>query len=303
VGVRLTAVDATTPVPAAGALVWRPAAGTSAGAGGVDVLLVHRPRYDDWSFPKGKLDPGEHVTTAAVREVGEETGLDVRLGIPLPQQQYAAAPGLTKRVHYWAARPVGDDRAVEDYPPNREVDEVRWLRLDRARERLSYARDVDVLDAFAVGAFRCEPLLVLRHAQALARETWSGPDRERGLAAAGEREACALVPLLRAYGMRRVLSSDAVRCTSTVRPYAEAAGLRVEVDHRLSEEGLHDRAVARRVEALLADDTPTVVCSHRPALPAVFDALGVPDPGLRPGAFVVVHHEHGRLRATEQHGP
>ncbi|MDQ4085234.1 MAG: NUDIX domain-containing protein [Actinomycetota bacterium] len=290
-------MDATPPVLAAGAVVWRPANGA------VAVLLVHRPKYDDWSFPKGKVDPGEHLTATAVREVAEETGLEVRLGIPLPQQEYVSAPGVTKRVCYWAARPADTDTSVDDYVPNREVDAVVWLPLDQARERLTYARDVHVLQAFAVGAYRAEPLVVLRHAQALPRDSWTGPDRERGLAAAGEREACALVPLLRAYGVRRVLSSDASRCTATVQPYAEAGRLRVEIDHRLSEEGLHSAAAARRMQTLLDDDRPVVVCSHRPVLPALFEAIGMHDPGLRPGAFVVVHREGGQVRATEQHGP
>src|SRR3954470_1380615 len=85
-------------VLAAGAVVFRP---------GKRVLLVHRPRYDDWSFPKGKLDPGEHVTSAAVREVAEETGLRVRLGPPLPGQRYPAAGGRVKGVSDWGGRGGG----------------------------------------------------------------------------------------------------------------------------------------------------------------------------------------------------
>jgi 8-oxo-(d)GTP phosphatase len=296
-GVTLGPVNATPPVLAAGAVVWRTADDR------VDVLVVHRPKYDDWSLPKGKLDPGEHIAGAAVREVAEETGLDVRLGIPLPQQEYASAPGVTKRVHYWAARVNGGDTSVDDYAANREVDAVEWLPLDRARERLTYRRDVELLEAFAVSTYGAEPLIVLRHAQALPRESWEGPDRERGLAAAGERESGALVRVLRAYGVRRVVSSDAVRCTDTVRPYAEASGLPVEVDHRLSEEGVHAREVAHRMQALLGDGLPVVVCSHRPVLPSVFEALGLQNPRLRPGAFVVVHREAGRVRATEHHAP
>jgi 8-oxo-dGTP pyrophosphatase MutT (NUDIX family) len=295
--VRLTAVNATPPVLAAGAVVWRP------GHGGIDVLLVHRPKYDDWSFPKGKLDPGEHVTEAAVREVAEETGLEVRLGVPLPRQEYAAAPGLTKQVHYWAARPARDNSAVDDYAANHEIDAVVWCRLDQARDRLTYSRDLDVLDAFAVGDYGAEPLVVLRHAQALPRDSWVGPDHERGLATEGKRQADRVVPLLRAYGVRRVLSSDAVRCTATLRPYADDAGLRVEVDHWMSEEGQHRTAIARRIRALLDDNLPTVICTHRPVLPALFDSLGVHDPSLRPGAFLVVHRDRGRVCSTEHHGP
>jgi 8-oxo-dGTP diphosphatase len=144
---------------------------------------------------------------------------------------------------------------------------------------------------------------VLRHTRALPRDSWSGPDRERGLSAEGNQQANALVPLLRAYGARRVVSSDALRCTATVRPYADATGLRVEVDHRLSEEGLYDVSAERRMGGLLRSDEPVAVCSHRPVLPLLFEALGAKDPKLKPGAFVVVHREHGQVRATEHHWP
>jgi 8-oxo-(d)GTP phosphatase len=311
--VRLTAVDGTPPaqgpvdgaaqgpVLAAGAVVWRRAE-PARNTGEVQVLLVHRPKYDDWSFPKGKLDPGEHVLVATGREVAEETGLPVRLGPPLPEQEYAAAAGVPKRVRYWAARPLGD-ASVDAFEPNSEVDDVAWLRLGDARRRLTYARDIDVLDAFAVSAYRSEPLIVLRHSHALPRDSWTGPDRQRGLDRAGEEQARVLAPLLRAYGVRRVLSSDAVRCTATVEPYAAADGRQVEVDHRLSEEGAEPGAVAKRVETLLRSDEATVLCSHRPVLPALFSALGVPDPALAPGAFVVVHREGARVRASEHHHP
>ena len=285
------------PVLAAGAVVWR------ATDDGVDVLLVHRPKYDDWSFPKGKLDPGEHLTVAAVREVCEETGLRVRLGAPLPRQEYQTAPDTTKRVHYWAARAVGDERAVDDYEPNAEIDEVAWLRLDEAQQRLTYPRDAEILVEFGVSAYRSEPMVVLRHAKAKPRDSWEGPDRERGLAAPGEQQAQALVPLLRAYGVRQVISSDAERCKATVKPYADSTGLPVEVDHRLSEEGLQDVSASSRMYGLLRRDEPLVVCSHRPVLPSLFEALGVRAPKLDPGAFVVVHRENGQVRATEHHWP
>src|SRR3954470_14346561 len=100
------------------------------------VLLVHRPKYDDWSFPKGKLDRGEHATAAAVREVEEETGVRVRLGVPLTDRRYPVRAG-TKLVHYWVGRPVGDSN-VSDYQPNAEIDEVSWFPVDKARRRLTY---------------------------------------------------------------------------------------------------------------------------------------------------------------------
>jgi 8-oxo-dGTP diphosphatase len=305
--VRLTAVNASSPVLAAGAVVWRAArdrSGSDPSADEVEVLLVHRPKYDDWSFPKGKRDPGEHLLTTAVRETAEESGVPVRLGHPLPQQEYVTTPDLLKRVFYWSARPLDAD-ATQRFEPNREVDELAWLGLGEAGGRLTYTRDRAVLDAFAISAYRAEPLLVLRHAQALPRESWTRPDRERGLSPTGEKDAERLIPLLRAYGVRRVLSSDAVRCTSTVEPFATAEGLHVEVDHRISEEGLAglgESTAAERARDVLRSDRPTVVCSHRPVLPVLFAALGLQDPALEPGDFVVVHRQDGRVRSTEQHG-
>ena len=145
---------------------------------GGDVLLVHRPRYDDWSFPKGKLDPGEHPVTAAVREVAEETGLDVRLGPPLPEQRYRLATGCTKAVSYWAARVVGDDD-VSRYLVNEEIDEVAWVPWAEARTRLTYDFDRSTLDAARPVRRRTRALVVLRHGQRHSRDDtmWHGAPR------------------------------------------------------------------------------------------------------------------------------
>jgi 8-oxo-dGTP diphosphatase len=124
-------------VQAAGGVVWR-----RSPAGGLEVLLVHRPRYDDWSVPKGKLDPGEDHATAAVREVEEETGLRCSLGPELLSTSYIDRKGRPKRVRYWAMTATGGD-----FVPTDEVDEVRWLPLEHAGSLLSYARDTDVLEA------------------------------------------------------------------------------------------------------------------------------------------------------------
>jgi 8-oxo-dGTP diphosphatase len=124
-------------VNAAGGLVWRRA------DDGVEVLLVHRPRYHDWSIPKGKLDAGEGFEEAARREVLEETGIACELGAKLPDVTYDDHKGRAKLVRYWTmAAPPG---AGSDFTPNDEVDELRWLAVGEARQLLSYERDRELL--------------------------------------------------------------------------------------------------------------------------------------------------------------
>ncbi len=294
-------------VPAAGAVVWRRATAKRAdgmpGPGDtqrLEVLLVHRPRYDDWSFPKGKLDPGEHPTAAAVREVAEETGVQVRLGVPLQDQHYPLAAGGAKQVCYWAAQPVAGDPSL--YRPNAEIDEVAWVPVQEGAERLSYDRDRVLLEQFTSGAIDTTPLIVLRHAQAEPRRGWREPDVLRPLDPAGTEQAAGLVPQLAAYATTAVISSVAVRCRDTVRPFADKAGLDVRTLGWLSEEGVDPGRITRLVRGLLKSPEPTVVCSHRPVLPHLFAALGVRDPGLPPGGYLVAHHGAGVVRATERPG-
>ena len=135
-------------VRAAGGLVWRSAVvadETGETRPGLEVVLVHRPRYDDWSFPKGKLDRGESFETAAVREVAEETGLVCELGEELPSATYLDGKRRLKLVRYWTMRPV----EVTPWSPNDEIDGRRWVGLDDAADLLTYAHDRALLEAFA----------------------------------------------------------------------------------------------------------------------------------------------------------
>lgn len=290
-----TSPGAERPVVAAGAVVLR------RGGGGHEVLLVHRPKYDDWSFPKGKLDRGELAPVAAVREVGEETGLAVRLGRPLDDQLYVVQGGRAKVVHYWVARPLdGDD--VSAYVANREIDEVTWVPVEEAAALLSYSRDRATLEQALKRRRRTATLVVLRHARARSRQRWRADDRFRPLLKVGEHQADRLVPLLAAYDVTRLVSSSSTRCVTTLVPYADATGRRVVTDDGLSEEKATQEGIAERVGALLDAAKRTVVCSHRPVLPAVFAALGLDDPHLEPGEMVVVHHRRGKVLETERHG-
>ncbi len=265
-----------------------------------EVLLIHRPRWSDWSFPKGKLDPGETDLEAAIREVREETGLRVRLGPRLPDQHYAAAGGPPKVVTYWSAQSVADSD-VQGYQPNAEVDQLRWMAASRARDKLSYSRDRALLDAFVASGYDSSPLLVIRHAEARKRGSWRGNDSKRPLRAAGHAQASRLVALLSAYGVSRVASSDALRCIQTVDPYVRASGAEVSVDPVLSEAGYSAERFGKRVRKLLEGDDPAAVCTHRPQLAPLFEIAGGDVIGLMPAEVVVLHRRGGQVVDVEQH--
>jgi 8-oxo-dGTP diphosphatase len=204
-------------------------------------------------------------------------------------------------VSYWAAEPPRS-ADLSAYQPNKEIDDVRWVRLSKARKRLTYAYDVDLLDVFAKSAYESRPLLILRHAHARSRKTWRTDDNDRPLNAEGTRQAARLVRLMAAYGVTRVVSSDAARCVDTVLPYVNSRRkVRFRLDPALSEEGADPAQIRRRVGALLADDRRAAVCSHRPVLPHIFDSLGLESMSLEPGGFVVVHRHGSRVVGTEVH--
>ncbi|QQM68269.1 NUDIX hydrolase [Actinomyces weissii] len=253
-------------VLAAGALVWR-----QTGAG-LEVLLVHRPRYQDWSFPKGKLDPGESLRGCAVREVAEETGAQIVLGRPLGTLRYPLADGRLKAVSYWAAQEVPPghpawraQRAVKPASP-KEIDGVAWVGAAQARQRLTHRLDQELLDQL-VGLWEgaqlaTRTLVLLRHARAVKRSTWNRPEngvgeeleRSRPLTATGKQRADAVVPELAAYGVTQVVTSPWRRCLDTVRPYLEAAGLEATTADCLTERAHAQDAAAVRdfLERLLA---------------------------------------------------
>lgn len=279
-------------VVAAGAVITR--------KGGREVLLVHRPKYDDWSFPKGKQDPGEAITATAVREIFEETGLHVHLGRPLPPQHYEIRAGKSKVVNYWVAR---CDRSVDQPPfvPNSEVDELGWFPVADAARRLSYLDDCEVLDTFRSEPKRTAALIIVRHATALKRAQWKRPDPERPLCREGRAQAIALMPVLSAFGVREVHTSPSERCLQTVLPYAQAHQLEVQAHPCISEEDEDTTATAELLDRLLSSRTSAAVCSHRPVLPDIFEHLGVSEEPLARAELVVFHHRGGRIRAAERH--
>ena len=297
-------------ISAAGALLWR-----SPGQGrrwwppgrGIQVALIHRPKYDDWSFPKGKRDGGEHVLLTAVREVTEETGLRVVLGRPLTQARYARN-GRPKRVDYWVARPVPD--SPDSFQANAEVDTLEWLPVPAARSRLSYPHDAEMLDEFTAAPAATVPFVLLRHASAGGKDIWKGDDLDRPLDADGAADSDLLARLLSCYGTCRVISSAAERCVATVRPYAALTGAKLEVEPALTvdQPDSDPEAASALVTAAAVTGQPTVVCAHRenipPLLEAAYAAFGAAPPDgdpLRKAGFCVLHAADGALVTTEQH--
>jgi 8-oxo-dGTP diphosphatase len=277
-------------IRAAGAVLWRP---------GPEILLVHRPRYDDWSLPKGKQEHGEHILVTAVREVQEEASVRPVLGPRLNTVGYQVH-GEPKQVDYWQARAAG---AAAD----NEIDAVEWLPLDKALDRLSYPHDKGViLDLVPVETV---PLILLRHAKAGPK---GGNDLRRPLDGHGKRDAATLAVLLACFAPRaRVLSSPADRCTQTVRPYAEAARVPLETDASLQTH-MSRTAGGSRPESLLrglvAARQPAIVCLHREnlaeAMTAACAELGAEppeDPALHKGSFWVLHMAAGSLVAMERY--
>ncbi len=277
-----------------------------------EALIIHRPIREDWSVPKGKIDPGEHVLAAAVRECDEETGLVPILGCPLPTQTYRAM-SQPKVVQYWRATVGGD----EGFYPDDETDEIAWIPVDKAKDHLTYPSDVGLIKS-AIALPETSPLILLRHSQAVKRANFEGADDSyRPLTGKGRTQSRQLVSVLSAFGIHVIRSSSAVRCRQTVEPFA--AGLRAEIDiDPALTESVHEAdpaGTADRIAVIAHDRRATVICSHRPVLPTLVGALcgdmGIDlrdkrhakalDSRLSPSSFIVIHRTFdadGRARAA-----
>ena len=263
-------------IRAAGGVLWRPSVGSD-GEPTVEVAIVHRPRYDDWSLPKGKLAPGEPEVEGAVREVLEETGYRVRIGRPLGETTYRkAVAGIDrpKVVHWWAMR-----AETGAFAPNDEIDDLRWLSLDEARALLTRETDQDVLDRFAHGPAPTRTVLLVRHGTAGSRSSWTGDDRERPLDENGWAQADGLARLLSRFDVAEIVSADLDRCIQTVAPLAEAIGLEVRPEPILSEVGYpgrEDEAV-QLIRGLGAPRRDGVACSQGEVIPDLLSRIAAHD--------------------------
>ncbi|GAA1813183.1 NUDIX domain-containing protein [Planosporangium flavigriseum] len=256
-------------VRAAGGVVARD------GAAGKEVVLVHRPRYDDWSLPKGKLEPGEHPLLGAVREVGEETSVRAAPRLRLPSTHYLTGnPDVEKSVDYWSMVCL----QAAEFVPNDEVDEVRWVPVSQAAKLLTYAHDRGVLAAYPPLSRVDGLVMLLRHAYAGEREEWEGDDDDRPLDDGGRATARALAPLLAVYGPTRIISAGRSRCVQTVEPLAAMTGLPIEVDDRF-DESADAKSAAGLIRELAASDGVIVVCSQGGLIPGVVGTISGRDPG------------------------
>jgi 8-oxo-dGTP diphosphatase len=264
-----------------------PSADLIRAAGGVVVLdgrilLVHRPRYDDWSLPKGKLKRGEHPLTGALREVHEETGVQGLPGARLPTATYEVWSRdslVDKQVDYWAMRvepalgaPSSGDAQRGDFSPGDEVDDIAWVPPSEALHRLSYAHDRRVVRAFTDLPALNRPIILLRHAIAGERLAEPGPDRLRPLDEVGQRQATALAPLLAHFGPARLVSAEPVRCQETLAALASELNLKVEIERRFNEDASPVEA-AQAIRGLVGTDQAAVVCSQGKLIPAVIAEL------------------------------
>ena len=288
------------PILAGGAVVSRvhPLRGT-------EVLLIHRKRYDDWTLPKGKVEPGESLPACAVREVFEETGVTVRLAAPLDTIRYEAGKAGPKKVDWWGGIPV---REVPRSPDD-EVDMVSWLPLRAALTRLTYAHDHFLVEQH-LDQPPTTPLILVRHAKAMDRKDWSRKDAARPINSRGRRQAQLLIPMLAAYGVARLVSSTSTRCLKTLLPYAHRQELPIDSYAQLSEEvGADDaKGVAKLITRIrtgtLETGTPTAICVHRPVLPHILETLEMAPATLTTGEFLVAHlTADGEVHAIERHRP
>jgi len=292
------------PVVAAGAILWRKEKGE------LRVLMIHRSRYDDWSWPKGKLDKGEAVSEAAVRELKEETGLKVSLGVKLFVSEYKLDNGSKKVVHYWSAQVSDEALRKQKFTPDDEVSTFEWLSVAEAKKRMSYKFDNEPLKVLVSldekNQLDTRPFIVLRHAKATTRSEWAKGEATRPLLKQGLAQAVALTNILNAYGPKLVVSSRWKRCLDTVQPFKTKHKIKLVERSQLSELGAKNgpQRTHKLINSLVETEKRVVVCSHRPALPTIIEALGAYGDKaqrkeleealtLKPGDICVVHLAQG----------
>jgi len=290
-------------IVAAGGVVWRRDLD-----GEVEVLLVHRPRYDDWSLPKGKLEEGEALISCAYREVLEETGLSIKLGPYVGSVEYFVPDGL-KHVAYWSASLIEDNSS---FHPNDEVDQIIWLDLESAVLKATRDSDKSILERFGVTPYDSSALIMLRHGKALERAEWQGEDEDRPLQLVGQLQAKRMLSLYQVFGLEEIHTSDAVRCLDTVAQMAKSLKLTPVITNTVSEytyKKSKEKAIEYAKE-LIKRNKQVILCSHNPVLPRMMEKLtkkinfDYPDNKLLPGeAWVLFHNKKEVLQIDRVAAP
>ena len=285
-------------INAAGAVLWRRNAKNE-----VEIALVHRPRYDDWSLPKGKLEIGESHIACAYREVLEETGVSAIFGPEIGNVTYEVEEGK-KIVRYWAAK-VGE--APYGHPDPAEIDQVEWHLPGAAKEKLTLKDDRKIIDFFLDFGTDTTPLIMLRHAKAVKRDEWDGDDGDRPLDVSGQRQAKRLLPNFLPYAIQKVYSSDAMRCLETVGALGRVLEIQPAISEDLGEYGYaREKELAHEFTQELVDqNVSALICSHNPIIPKLVKKLigkknfKELDGKLNPCDAWVLHHRDGEIVAID----
>jgi 8-oxo-dGTP diphosphatase len=285
-------------IQAAGAVLWRKNSKAE-----IEIAVIHRPRYDDWSIPKGKVENNESHIATAYREVLEETGYTSTFGPEIGSVVYKLE-GAPKEVRYWAAQAHD---VAEGKPSPEEVDQLEWLTPKLAKERLTNKDDRKIVDYFLEFGIDTFPIVLLRHAKALKRDDWDGDDGDRPLEHRGQLQAKRLLPIYLPYGVNEFHTSDALRCIETIEPMVRSLSAVPIYSADLSEYGYaKDKDVPLDyVQDLMDRGVPALVCSHNPIIPKLVKKLvgkkyfNSMDRELEPGQAIVLHCRNGEVIACD----
>lgn len=283
---------------AAGVVIYRDAKDNE-----IEIAIIHRPKYDDWSFPKGKLEIGESLIACAYREVLEETNIQTQFGPFLGEVNYTTAEG-EKNVSYWSAKAI----AQTPFHANAEVDQLKWVAVKKVAELLTLKSDKKIFDIFLKVTPHSSPLILLRHAKAISRDEWQGDEDDRPLDSLGQLQAKRFLSTYQVFNLQQIHTSDAIRCYDSVDLLAKSLDIKLEVTNKLSESSYRrdkEKAIDY-VKELIKTQSPTLICSHNPILPKMLNKLTKKsevesdDEKLLPAAAWVIHHIGKEIVAVDR---
>jgi len=250
---------------AAGAVIWRKNEKKK-----IEVVIIHRPKYDDWTFPKGKAEVSEPLIACAYREVLEETNIESAFGPYLGEVEYLTTDGK-KKVSFWSAKAIKE----KEFNPNSEVDKLKWVEITKVKDLLTLDTDKKILEKFIKIEPDTKPFILLRHAKAVTRDEWQGDDDDRPLDSYGQSQAKRLLAMYQVFDLQQIHSSDAIRCYDTVAAIAKGLNIKLEVTGKLSEDTYkRDKEKAfDYAKELIKSNESILICSHNPILPKMLNKL------------------------------